>query len=574
MATRTSTDGQETAHGGARAAGRAALDVLLTDAAMGTGRTGRFLEPTAAGKLGLGLARRPDRVARRVGGLGVDLARVLAGSSDVAPAKGDRRFSDRGWQENWMFRRLMQAYLALDETVDGLIDDAELDWTAERRTRFTLGNVLDAIAPTNFPVTNPAVLKETIDRGGANLIRGGRRLVRDVAKGRLPAMVDVSKFDVGGNLALTTGSIVLRTEVFELIHYMPQTAEVYEKPLLIVPPTINKYYILDLAPERSLVEYLVQQGHQVFMMSWRNPDTEQGHFDFDTYADAILEARSAIEAVTLQDSVHVMGVCSGGMLTAATAAHLAANSRVGEIASLTLVVCAIDNAQAGTTAALTSREIAAAAVAESARKGYLDGEALATVFAWLRPNDLIWNYLVNNYLLGKDPPAFDILYWNQDTVRLAAGLHRDFVMLALENRLTHPGGFSVLGSDVNLGDVSLDSYILAGSADHIVPWESSYRTTQLLGGRTRFVLSTSGHIQALINPPSAGSRSSFRVADEHPSGAREWESQAVIKSGSWWPDYSGWLASRSGQLKPKAAALGNRRYKPQAKAPGTYVHAS
>ena len=224
----------------------------------------------------------------------------------------------------------------------------------------------------------------------------------------------------GATSRSTTGSIVLRTEVFELIHYMPQSAEVYDKPLLIVPPTINKYYILDLAPERSLVEYLVQQGHQVFMMSWRNPDTEQGHFDFDTYADAILEARSAIEAVTHQDSVHVMGVCSGGMLTGSNGSRTCQRT-AGSVRSpsLTLVVCAIHNAQAGTTAALTSREIAAAAVAESARKGYLDGEALATVFAWLRPNDLISNYLVNNYLLGKDPPAFDILYWNQDTVRLS-----------------------------------------------------------------------------------------------------------------------------------------------------------
>jgi polyhydroxyalkanoate synthase len=570
----TPIDAERRARTGRRSAGRAALDVMLTDAAVGHGRTGRFVDPAAAAGLGVGLARHPARVLRRVGGLGADLARVLVGSSAAAPAKGDRRFTDRAWQESWLFRRLMQTYLVLDGTVDGLIDDAQLDWTAERRARFTVGNVLDAIAPTNFPMTNPAVLKETIDRGGANLLKGTRRLVRDVSKGRLPAMVDVSKFDVGGNLAVTTGGVVLRTDVFELIHYMPQTAEVYEKPLLVVPPTINKYYILDLAPGRSLVEYLVQQGYQVFMMSWRNPDEEHGHFDFDTYSGAVLEARGAVSDITSQDSVHVMAACSGGMITAATAAHLAAERRLGEIASLTLLVCAIDNERAGTTAALTTREIAAAAVAESARKGYLEGEALATVFAWLRPNDLIWNYLVNNYLLGKEPPAFDILYWNQDTVRLSAGLHRDFVMLALGNALTHPGGFSVLGTDVDLGDVNLDTYIVAGSADHIVPWENAYRTTELLAGETRFVLSTSGHIQALINPPSPDSRSSFRVAHDHPADVREWEAQATMKRGSWWPDYIDWLTPRSGSLRATPKALGSRRYKAQAKAPGTYVHAA
>jgi polyhydroxyalkanoate synthase len=571
----TTTNGR--AATGPRAASRAALDVMLTDAALSHGRTSRFLEPGAAAKLSAGLARHPDLLARRVGGLGGELARVFAGSSELEPAKGDRRFADRAWQESWLFRRLMQAYLALGGTVETLIDDAGLDWQAERQARFTVGNVLDAIAPTNFPLTNPAVLKETIDRGGANLVKGGRRLVRDVSKGRLPAMVDTSKFEVGGNLALTKGSIVFRTDVFELIQYKPQTAEVYETPMLIVPPTINKYYVLDLAPGRSMVEYLLAQGHQVFLVSWRNPDKEHGHFDFDTYADAVLEAREAVAKITDHESAHLVAACSGGIITAGTVGHLAAEQRLGEIASLTLLVCAIDNEQAGTTSALTTKQVAATAIAQSARKGYLEGEALASVFAWLRPNDLIWNYLVNNYLLGKEPPAFDILYWNQDTVRLSAGLHRDFVMLALDNALTRAGGFDVLGTPVDLSKVEVDSYIVAGSNDHIVPWKNAYRSTQLLGGETRFVLSTSGHIQALINPPGregAESRSSFRVADEHPADVREWQEQAVTKRGSWWPDYIEWLGERSGTLKPAPKKLGSPEHKAQSKAPGTYVHAA
>jgi poly[(R)-3-hydroxyalkanoate] polymerase subunit PhaC len=559
---------------GPRAAARAALDVMLTDAAVGPGVAGRFLKPRVAGKLAGGLVRRPHRVARRVAGLSSELARVVAGGSELSPTKGDRRFADVAWKGNWLLHRLMQGYLALGGTVEGLIDDATLDWRAEQQARFMLGNVVDALAPTNFPLTNPAVLKETIDRGGANLVKGGRRLIRDVSKGRLPAMVDASRFSVGGNLAVTEGSVVSHDEVCELIQYRPMTAEVYETPLLIVPPTINKYYILDLAPGRSLIEYLLGQGHQVFVVSWRNPDQEQGHFDFDTYGQAMLEAREAAAEITGHESVNLMAACSGGIITAGTLGHLADEGALGGVSSLTLMVCAIDNQQAGTTGALATREMAAVAVAESARRGYLDGEALASVFAWLRPNDLIWNYMINNYLLGKEPPAFDILYWNQDTVRLAAGLHRDFVMMALDNALARPAGMRVLGSDVDLRRVDVDSYIVAGSNDHIVPWENAYRSTQLLGGESRFVLSTSGHIQALINPPSPNSRSSYRIAESNPPAVADWEAHAAMKQGTWWPDYVAWLEPRSGQRVPAPSRLGSQAHKAIAKAPGTYVMAS
>ncbi len=368
------------------------------------------------------------------------------------------------------------------------------------RPDFVAENVVDALAPSNFPWSNPAVIKAVVDQGGVNLAKGLRNFLSDFP--RLPATVDTSGFAVGENLAVTPGSVVLRTEVFELIHYAPQTAQVREVPLLFAPPTINKYYVLDLAPGRSMIEWLVRQGVQVFAMSWRNPGAEQGHFDFDTYAEAILEARDAVATITRQPSVHLNGACSGGILAAGVLGHLAEQGRLGEIASLSLLVCALDNERAGTAAALSGREVAAAAVADSARRGYLDGQALAGVFTWLRPNDLVWNYVVNNYLLGKQPPAFDVLYWNQDTVRLSAGLHRDFIHLSLENLITRPGELDVLGSPVDLSSVTVDSYIVAGLTDHIIPWENAYQSTQLLGGRPRFVLSTSGHIQALVNPPS------------------------------------------------------------------------
>jgi polyhydroxyalkanoate synthase len=557
-------------------ASRAALDIMLTDAAVERGGPRRFLQPNASAKTIGGLVRRPDRVARRVAGLGSQLARVAAGRSEMAPPKGDRRFGDRGWEDNWLLHRVMQAYLLLEDTVEELITDAELDWKAERQVRFAAENVLDAIAPTNFPWSNPAVLREIVDTGGANLVRGGRRFARDMSRPpRTPAMVDTSKFEVGGNLALTPGSVVLHTEVFELIQYKPQTEQVREVPLLIVPPTINKYYILDLAPRRSMVEYLVAQGQQVFVISWRNPDEGQAHFDLDTYAAAVIEARDAVAEIAGHEAVHVNAACSGGIISASALGHLAAQGRLGDVASLTLLVCALDNERAGTTAALATREVAAAAVAESARKGYLDGRALASVFAWLRPNDLIWGYVVNNYLLGKDPPAFDILYWNHDTVRLAAGLHRDFIRLALANSLTRAAAVTVLGTPVDLGAVDVDSYIVAGSNDHIVPWENAYRSTQLLGGDSRFILSTSGHIQALINPPvppGSDSRSSFRVADSNPGTTEEWQARAAKLPGSWWLDYVEWLQARSGELKAAPRTLGSSRNKATGKAPGIYVH--
>ncbi len=554
-----------------RRAVRSGLDVMLTDAVVGD--TPRFFAPGAAAKVTAGLARHPRRVARRAAGLTSQLAQAATGRSRLAPAGGDRRFGDPAWQGNWLMRDLLHAYLAVGEAVDGLITDGQVDWRAERQARLAADNLLDALAPTNFPWSNPTVIKEIVNTGGTNLTKGLRRLVADISKLRLPATVDTSKFEVGRNLATTPGALVLRTEVFELIQYQPQTEQAREVPVLFVPPTINKYYVLDLAPGRSLVEYLVGQGQQVFMISWRNPTEPQGHFDLDTYAQAVAEARAAVASISGQDAVHVAAACSGGIITAGLLGHLAASGRLADVASLTLMVCALDNAQAGTVSALTSRDLAAVAVAESARKGYLDGKALAGVFTWLRPNDLVWSYVVNNYLLGKDPPAFDVLYWNQDTVRLAAGLHRDFIRIALENSLVEADALEVIGSPVDLSRVDIDIYAVAGLSDHIVPWENAYRSARLFGGRRRFVLSRSGHIQALVNPASPDSRSSFRVDEDLPEEAEKFLAQAPKSPGSWWPDWDRWLAERSGELRQAPGTLGNRGFNAQAKAPGTYVFA-
>jgi polyhydroxyalkanoate synthase subunit PhaC len=317
-------------------AARSGLGVMLSEAA--SGGPPRFIAPGSAVKVDAGLARHPRRLIGRAGGLGAEIARTTAGRSELAPAKGDRRFAEPAWEGNWLFRRLLQGYLAIGETVDGLISDAEVDWRAERRARLAAGNVLDALAPANFAWSNPTVIKEVVDTGGGNLVRGARHLLRDLnTPSRLPATVDTSKFEVGGNVATSPGSVVLRTDVFELIQYEAATDQVREVPLLFVPPTINKFYVLDLSPGRSMIEHYVAQGQRVFAISWRNPEQGQGHFDFDTYAQAVSEARDAVAEITAQISVHLAAACSGGIITAGLVGHLAAAGELDGVASLTLM---------------------------------------------------------------------------------------------------------------------------------------------------------------------------------------------------------------------------------------------
>ena len=547
----------------------APLDQLLSDAALGPvsawmpGRAG--LE--VAGRLAL----RPHKLARRALGLTAELAKVAAGRSEVEPPKGDRRFKDPAWDGNPAFRRLAQAYLATARTADELVADADAGWRAERRVRYVVGNVADALAPTNFPALNPAVLKATLDTGGRNFVEGARHLASDMAAPpRIPTMVDKTAFTVGEDLAITPGEVVVRTEVFELMHYRPATPQVRERPLLVVPPMINKYYVTDLAPGRSMVEHQVAQGQQVLAISWRNPDKRHRDWDLDTYATAILEALDAVLEITGADAAHVIGLCAGGIVLSTVLSHLAATGAHDRIAGVTLAVCVLDNERAGTASALVDEPTAQLAMAESARKGYLDGRALAGVFAWLRPNDLIWNYWVNNYLLGRKPPAFDILYWNADTTRMPAALHRDFMRVSLGNQLVRPGELVVLGTPVDLSTITADSYLVAGIADHITPWQSCYRSTQLLGSEPRFVLSTSGHIAAMVNPPG-NEKASYQVNDRNPASPDAWLKGAVTKRGTWWSDWADWLGERSGGLVDAPETLGSAEHPPLGPAPGTYV---
>ena len=564
------SDDNDTFRSAAADAATAPLDLLLTDAAIGMLRRvnlgGPGLRLTAA------LARRPRLVAGSGSRLLTELARIAVGTSQVQPSRRDRRFTDPGWAGNPVLRRAMQAYLAAAEAAEGVVANAGLDEADSARIGFVLTNLIDAMAPSNNPLLNPAAVKVAVDTGGGSTLAGIRHFISDMAVApRVPSMVEADAFEVGVDLAVTPGSVVLRTPVFELIQYRSATPAVRQIPLLIVPPTINKFYVMDLAPGRSLAEYLVATGLQVFMISWRNPDARHAAWDFNTYGQAILDAMDAAARTTGCDQTALMGTCSGGVISAMVAAHLAHTGQQDRIAALTFMVTVLDQAQAGLASAVISERTARMAAVASRARGYLDGRSLAEVFAWLRPNDLIWNYWVNNYLLGRKPPPFDILFWNADTTRMTAGLHRDFLRLGAANALVKPGGVTMLGSPVDLAAIGRDAYLVAGITDHICPWQSCYQSTQLLSGRHRFVLSTSGHIAAMVNPPG-NAKASYQLAKDCPEDPQQWLRLAETCHGSWWPDYADWLAERCGDEQPAPADLGGGGLEPICEAPGTYVY--
>ena len=384
-------------------------------------------------------------------------------------------------------------------------------------------------------------------------------------------MVEPDAFTLGETIAVTPGSVVFRCEEFELIQYAPQTEKVFSAPLLMVPPVINKFYIMDISPGRSMIEYFLRQGIQVFAISWRNPTAEHRNWGFDTYGQAILNALDAVEKITQSDRTHLQASCSGGILAAMTAAHLNATGEGQRLAGLTLMVTVLDQRKAGFAAAAIDEEAANIAIALSARKGYLDGRSLAEVFAWLRPTDLVWRYWVNNYVEGKSPAAFDVLYWNADTTRMAAALHRDMVTMGLHNSLATPGAVSMLGTPVDLNQLTTDAYVVAGIADHISPWQACYRSARLLGIKNlRFVLSSSGHIASLVNPPG-NPRASYRLGDVDEPDPEFWVESAEQHTDSWWPDFVAWLGERSGDKKDAPPSLGGAGMAPLDPAPGTYV---
>ncbi len=564
--TTTLTPGESAEPGATDAAGM--LDFYEPGA---LGMVRRFWPESSMVRYGARLASRPRTVTRRAGQLAAELTGIAKGSSQIAPQRHDRRFSDPAWNTNPLLRRTVQTYLALGRSAEDLLGDAELGWRDNTRLKFVLTNLIAASAPSNNPYLNPAAGKAAIDTGGLSVVRGMRAFVSDMASApHIPTMVAPDAFQVGKDLAVTPGSVVARTEVCELIQYQPATPTVHEFPLLMVPPMINKYYVTDIAPGRSMIEYFVSQGYQVFVISWRNPGRKARSWDRNTYGEAVVASIGAAREITGAPKVNIIGLCAGGILSSMVSAHLTATGQLDQVATLCLGVTLLDMTEAGTTVSFMDQTAAKASILASRARGYMDGRTLAEIFAWLRPDDLIWNYWVNNYLQGKTPPAFDILYWNADTTRMPAGLHRDFIEIAMANALTKPGAVSMLGSPVDLSKIDVDSYVVAGIEDHISPWPSAYRATQILSGNVRFVLSNSGHIAAMVNPPS-NPKATFRLAPANPPDHHDWLAQAETVQGSWWADYTAWLADRSGEMKDAPRKLGSAKFPPLDPAPGTYV---
>lgn len=508
-----------------------------------------------------GLVTRPRRAASQAARIGRELGDILGGTTTFA-TDGDRRFSDVAWSENPIYRRLGQGYLALVAGAHRMVDDAGLDPLEIQRAHFAVGLLTDALAPTNGLLTNPAAVKHAFDTAGMSLVRGARNLVHDLREnGGMPSTVDTRPFEVGRNVAISRGSVVYRDEVFELIQYRPSTDTIHERPVVVIPPQINKFYVLDLAPGRSFTEHAVANGLGYFAISWRNPTAAQRDWGLDRYVQACLDAIDAATTISGADAANVVGLCAGGVTMAMLLEHSAARKRGNKVASATFAVSMLDLKAPSMVGMLASDAVIAMALRRSRARGVLDGAEMARVFAWMRPNDLVWNYWVNNYLLGNDPPAFDILSWNADTTRLPAALHADFLDMYVRNPLP---------DSKDLKRVSCPSYVVAGMTDHIVPWRAGYQTTQMLGGKPEFVLSSSGHIQSIVNPPG-NPKASYFTGGAAAADPDEWLAGAVQTKGSWWEHWVRWVGSHSGERRPSPKTLGNRKYRSSGKAPGKYV---
>ena len=489
----------------------------------------------------------------------------------VAEAQpGDRRFAAPEWNELPFFALMKQSYLLAAEYLNELAASTALPETEKKRLVFATKQFVDALAPTNFVATNPVVLKRALDTEGASLVRGFANLAADAQRGHI-SRSEASAFAVGRNLAVTPGSVVFRNPLIELIQYAPSTARVHRRPLLVVPPCINKYYILDLQPANSFARWAVGAGHTVFMISWRNIPPALGHLTWDDYlVDGILAALEASKEIAKSKTVNTLGFCVGGTMLACALAVLAARGD-RSVESATLLTTMLDFAHPGDIGVYVSRETLAAREPALLAGQRIHGSELAGAFASLRANELVWHYVVNNYLKGETPPAFDLLHWNGDSANLPGPMYVYYVRnMYLDNRLRVRGALTMAGESIDLSRVDVPAYIVASRGDHIVPWRSAYRTTRLLGGEKTFVLGASGHIAGVINPPEQNRRNHW-TSSALPAGAGAWFESAVSQPGSWWPHWRAWLAPHGGAPHPAPRAQGNARYPVLDAAPGRYV---
>ncbi len=511
-------------------------------------------------------------VAREAGRLGLELTRIAWGLSDVAPAKGDRRFADPAWTSNLVFRMIQQSYLASAAAMERIVSEMGdgRDDTRAEQARFAANIVTSAAAPANFLATNPAAIKRAFDTGGMSIVRGVRNFARDVRhNGGMPSMVEPGAFEVGRDLAVTPGAVVARDDVAEVLQYAPVTETVHERPVLVVPPPIGRFYFLDLRPGRSFVEYAASRGLRTFLISWRNPAAEQGSWDLDTYAARVSAAIDTVREITGSPDVNLMGFCAGGIIATTVLNHLAATGD-DRVHIMSYAVTLLDFGLRAPITAFSGRGLIAFAGRRSMRKGTITSRQMGNAFTWMRPDDLVFNYWVNNYLMGEKPPAFDILAWNADGTNLPGALHNQFLDIFRDNLLARPTGLSVLGTPVSLKNITVPTFVTGAVADHLTPWKGCYRTTQLLSGPSTFVLSYSGHIASLVNPPG-NPKAHYWTGGLPGADPEEWLAGAERQQGSWWEAWADWVTARAGERRSPPGELGSERYPVLSPAPGLYV---
>jgi len=516
---------------------------------------------------------RPRALGAETVRLARDFATILAGTQEFAPAENDRRFADPAWRSSPGYRRIGQNYTAWVAAMTRLVDSYEAagaDWRDVERARFALTALTSGLAPTNTLFGNPAALKRAIDTGGRSVVRGMGKLVDDLRhNGGMPTQTDRSTYAVGRNLGVSKGAVVYRDDVVEVVQYTPTTAEVRERPLVIVPPPIGRFYFLDLRPGRSFVEHAVSQGLQVFMISWRNPTRKQAHWNLDTYAERVRRAIGVAREITGSPDVNTLGFCAGGIIQTTLLNHLASLGDTS-VHSAGYAVTLLDFANRAPLGAFSGKRLVGLARGLSRRRGTISARSMGSAFSWMRPDDLIFNYVVNQWLMGEDPPAFDVLEWNADGTNLPAALHEQFLQIFRENTLVRPGAMTVLGTPVDLTNITVPTFVAGAVTDHLTPWSGCYRTTQLLSGPSTFVLSNGGHIQSLVNPPG-NPKASYWTGDSPGPDPSEWRATASQQSGSWWEYWASWTIDRSGAEVSSPAELGSDNHPPMDQAPGCYV---
>ena len=498
------------------------------------------------------------------------LQTISGGTHSDASGKFDKRFKDEAWSEQPYYELLKQSYLLGSRQLHEFVDRAQVDDRTKLQLRFYARQYIDAMSPSNFPATNPEVIRKAIETRSSSLTEGMKNLIDDVQKGRI-TRVDESAFEVGRNLASTPGSVIFENELIQLIQYAPQSVEVEKTPLLIVPPCINKFYLLDLGAGNSLVEYAVAQGHQVFLISWRSAVPEMGHLTWDDYLEmGPLRAVDVVLDITCAERAHALGFCVGGTILSCAAAVLAARGQ-DKLSTVTLLTTMLDFSDTGEIGLLIDKTSVALREAAIGKGGILPGKELAFTFGTLRANDLIWRYVVDNYLKGATPDAFDLLFWDSDSVSLPGPMYCWYTRNTyLENNIKDPGKTTQCGVPVDLSKIKVPVYLLASREDHIVPWKTAYLTKDLIGGDARFVLAASGHVAGVINPPARNKRSHW-LNDDLVSDPQGWFDTAQQKQGSWWPDWDAWMKQHTNGTIPAQARQGNEQYPPIEPAPGRYV---